>query len=412
MNVIKIINVAGIQAVSLIIAFVTNIYLARELGQIGFGYYGLFLSLITLGLIPISAGVSQVVVRFLSNVKKTSNDKVKVVINALILSFITSTVMMLIYYYAYDYGLILTMMMFVIMFSRASVTIFGSVLNAQKRFIMSQVFSLMLIPLLLILFLLKSDFFNESKLTYEDVIYYQLISSLIVVLVSVLYFLFKRDVSFKYNFQLKDLVVFTTLGPVILIGLVNTLTNELAVVAISIFSSIEDVSNLKISFQVISALGFILSSVNIMLAPGLSNDISVNNLDSCQSNITRATRISSFLSIPILIFVVFFSDQLILIGFGEEYNNSSTIIKILCIGQLVNITMGSVGVISNMLGIETKLAKVAGKVMLCYVILLLILTYFWGSLGAAYAVALSMVSWNVYAAIEIKKETGFITWLR
>ena len=192
MNVIKIINVAGIQAISLIIAFVTNIYLARELGQIGFGYYGLFLSLITLGLIPISAGVSQVVVRFLSNVKKTSNDKVKVVINALILSFITSTVMMLIYYYAYDYGLILTMMMFVIMFSRASVTIFGSVLNAQKRFIMSQVFSLMLIPLLLILFLLKSDFFNESKLTYEDVIYYQLISSLIVVLVSVLYFLLCR----------------------------------------------------------------------------------------------------------------------------------------------------------------------------------------------------------------------------
>ena len=85
--------------------------------------------------------------------------------------------------------------------------------------------------------------------------------------------------------------------------------------------------------------------------------------------------------------------------------------KILCVGQSVNVLMGSVGLVLNMTGNEKKALKALFISLIVNVMLLILLTPVYKDLGAAIYVSISVALWNVLMAIEAYKLTGLKTWL-
>lgn len=85
---------------------------------------------------------------------------------------------------------------------------------------------------------------------------------------------------------------------------------------------------------------------------------------------------------------------------------------ILCVGQLVNVLMGSVGAVLYMTGNENSALKILTFSLVVSISLMIILIPEYGEKGAAFAISISMVVWNVLMAYNVKKITNLKTWLQ
>ena len=97
--------------------------------------------------------------------------------------------------------------------------------------------------------------------------------------------------------------------------------------------------------------------------------------------------------------------------FGEEFINSSHILKILIIGQGINLVTGSVGYILLMTGNESDMrfiTLVSGSLL---IIFLPIFTFVYGLIGAAWVATLCRSVQSLLPVYFINKRLGFNTLL-
>jgi O-antigen/teichoic acid export membrane protein len=101
--------------------------------------------------------------------------------------------------------------------------------------------------------------------------------------------------------------------------------------------------------------------------------------------------------------------QWFLLLFGRDFTGGQTPLTILCIGQLVNAAMGSVGYLLIMTGhgrdAAVGIAAGAGVNLLLSALLI----PHWGVNGAAAASAIGLIVWNVVLAVFVWKRIGILT---
>jgi O-antigen/teichoic acid export membrane protein len=95
--------------------------------------------------------------------------------------------------------------------------------------------------------------------------------------------------------------------------------------------------------------------------------------------------------------------------FGQEYAPAYLPLVILCLGQLINSSMGSVGLILNMAGLERFTARGVAIAAIASVLLNSALIPFFGPAGAAIATSTSLIIWNVLLFIWLYRETGIVS---
>ena len=79
----------------------------------------------------------------------------------------------------------------------------------------------------------------------------------------------------------------------------------------------------------------------------------------------------------------------------------------LTVGQLVNVTCGSVGCLLVMTGNEKIMRNIILITAAMNIILNVLLVREYGPIGVAYATAFSTVMWNIWAMVSVKKRLGF-----
>jgi O-antigen/teichoic acid export membrane protein len=109
--------------------------------------------------------------------------------------------------------------------------------------------------------------------------------------------------------------------------------------------------------------------------------------------------------------LIFKGDWIIVILFGKEFAAASTALSILCLGQIVNVLMGSVGLVLNMTGNEKSTLRGVSITLVLNIILLAILIPPYKEVGAAIAVCASMICWNLILAYDAYRLTKLKTWL-
>jgi O-antigen/teichoic acid export membrane protein len=128
-----------------------------------------------------------------------------------------------------------------------------------------------------------------------------------------------------------------------------------------------------------------------------------------QRVITTSTRLIMAVSLPVALILIFWGKEVIGLVFGPQYMGASTALAILCVGQLVNTSVGSVVLVLNMTGHDKQTLIGIAVALILNVSLAIFLVPVWAVDGAAVAFSASMAAWNLILLRSTKKYTGINT---
>lgn len=121
-------------------------------------------------------------------------------------------------------------------------------------------------------------------------------------------------------------------------------------------------------------------------------------------HITRlVTALTLVICTPLLIWPEFFLGL-----FGSQFTAAVTPFRILVLATFINVAMGPVGLLLNMSAFERTHTRIVAATLVLSAILGVILINAWGITGAALAVLLSTLFWNVAMLLVVYRRIGFI----
>ncbi len=172
--------------------------------------------------------------------------------------------------------------------------------------------------------------------------------------------------------------------------------------------SADDFAHLAVAQRVANLMRIILIAVNLVLAPRIASLYSQNKLDELRRMSLSATRMMVLCALPVLVLLAAFSGW-IMGWFGEGYRQGAVLLVILMAGQFVAVMSGSVTYLLTMSGHERDMRNVV--LLSCPMAIgsALILTLYYGVVGAALATSLAVVIQSLLAAFMVKRRLGFNT---
>jgi O-antigen/teichoic acid export membrane protein len=173
----------------------------------------------------------------------------------------------------------------------------------------------------------------------------------------------------------------------------------------------ESVGFFKVALQGVTLVTLGFTAMNNIIGPKVARLYRSGDLVSTQALLTKSVKLNMIFTIPIAMVLIFFGEWFIKILFGEQYLASHQLLIILSVGQILNICFGSVGLVLNMTGNEKHSLKALTITLLINVVLLLILVPEYKAIGAAIAVSISLVLWNILMSIDVYRVTKLKTWL-
>lgn len=201
------------------------------------------------------------------------------------------------------------------------------------------------------------------------------------------------------KFRYKELISFGV------ILFCNTIVQWSAPILANVFVTSENVALISVCIRIGAFISFFMVSLNIIYAPLFSKIYAKGDFDSFNTIVLKSTRSIFIFSFPTVIFVFLFSPFL-LSFFGENYVQASLLLKIITIGQLVNIATGSVAFILTMTGHENIFRNIIISNSCLMVLLILLLGCLFGVIGVAIAISISLMYQNVLSVYFVKKKIG------
>lgn len=413
----KFFGTAGLQILGRGLTVILGVILARVLGPEEFGRYSFILSLIAIAVIPTIAGMPQLLVREVANSQLEKRwDELKGILNwamgyIVVISFIVMLALAFAINYEWirpDIGNLLWIGLFLIpirgILARQNALLNGlrfPVLAQLPQGVLSSFFILIIVGVVLLL---------DMDINAYLLMKIQIIASMLGLLVSA-YFVYLKVpkevqlVTARYNIKQwhKALLPFT------LLAVITTMNSELASVFLGFLANEESVAYFKVAMQGVTLLALGLTAINTVIGPQIARYYRQGNLEATQELLTKSVRLSAITSIPFALVLIVFGELIVTLLFGSKYLPAVPIITILCIGQIVNVFMGSVGLVLQMTGNEKSALKYLIVSFIIAFVLLALLTPHFGVVGAAYSVTVSMISWNILMFFEVRRITGLIT---
>lgn len=156
----------------------------------------------------------------------------------------------------------------------------------------------------------------------------------------------------------------------------------------------------------ISALiPFGLSIVEYVYSPRISSMYLKNNRKELQDYVSHAARITTLITIPLALLLIFFGKYLLMI-FGKEFQVSYVPLIILIAGQLINSLTGMVGALMTMTGNQNVFLRVYLFASFTDIFLNILLVPKFGLVGAATASAVSTIILNAFLYVLVRKKLG------
>jgi O-antigen/teichoic acid export membrane protein len=178
-----------------------------------------------------------------------------------------------------------------------------------------------------------------------------------------------------------------------------------APLALSMFASVESVGLYNAAYSLSAAMGFILFVFNGILSPRVANAYARGDIGLVANLFSSSTRIATTIVVPIAAVYVVFAESLLSV-YGEEFGKAAGILRLLAVGQLVNVAAGSVGLMLSMTGHEREIRNVFLGSAGLSVLLSFALVPSLKEWGAAVAVFVSLVGQNLVATYVVRKRLG------
>ena len=196
--------------------------------------------------------------------------------------------------------------------------------------------------------------------------------------------------------------------PLFGVTLISMLMHWVPIVCLGIWRNSYDVGVFGVALRTSVLSNFVLISVNAVLAPTFAGLYSKGDMMALSTVARKSALWTTLITSPLLFLFVFHPSWVMEI-FGAEFSAHGRPLAILAIGQLVNVSTGSVGYLLMMTGRERQLSVntvLVGGVTIC---LNLLLVPYFGATGAAAATAAGMGLLNLGAFYLVQRELGIWT---
>lgn len=191
-----------------------------------------------------------------------------------------------------------------------------------------------------------------------------------------------------------------------LTALMQMINGKTDILMLGIFREDAEVGIYRVAIQVAALVVFGLQVVNAIQGPHIAHLYAKGDMQRLQKMITRSSQIVLMIALPTVLAIVVAGPTMIRIVFSPEFEASYLPLVIICVGQLVNASLGSVGWLLNMTGHEKDVTRSIFVGASVNVILNLLLTPRWGAVGAAIATAATLIVWNVIMWRKVRERIG------
>lgn len=174
-----------------------------------------------------------------------------------------------------------------------------------------------------------------------------------------------------------------------------------------------DLARLAMAQRTAMLTSFVLLAVNLVVAPRFASMHQDNDLAGIQELALSSTRLMTLLTLPVVLIMIFFPG--LLMGFfGDDFVAGTYLLRILVVGQLINVITGPVNNLLIMTGNADSMKSTMIMAGLIVVGCALILIPLYGVIGAAIATALAVSAQNLIAVWYVRRRLSiniFTAWL-
>lgn len=184
--------------------------------------------------------------------------------------------------------------------------------------------------------------------------------------------------------------------------------NWTASIALGIWTTSAEVGIFNVASRTAMLTSSILIAVNSIAAPKFAELHRQKDTEALACLAKNSVKLLVLASLPI--FLTFFLFPRWIMGlFGSAFAEHSGLLVVLAVGQLVNISTGSVGILLTMSGNERLVRNNVAFVALLNISLILALVPHHGIVGAGLATAISLIAQNLIAAYLVHRQLGICT---
>ncbi len=236
---------------------------------------------------------------------------------------------------------------------------------------------------------------------------YTLLGAFIAFLAGAILLIINMPKGLKFNkpsYKLKEWS--KSLVPLILWSSIDILNSQVAIILLGLLSSEENVALFKIGYQTASFVAIGLLVVNPVIAPHIVRMYNNSEIKILQKLLVTTSILVTLAAVPIFLIFIFFGHTLLGFVFGDIYTAAYNTLLFISIAQLINVMLGSGGLILNMT--DNAKSTLNGSFISAFINILLcfLLIPLFGLNGAVFAVVVSIIIRNIIWSISIYRRTG------
>lgn len=197
--------------------------------------------------------------------------------------------------------------------------------------------------------------------------------------------------------------------PLSLVAGVQIINTQADIALLGFFVPSQDVGIYRVVVKGSRLGALAIQAVEIVVAPYISQLYSENRYEELQTLLIWAARAVLIVSLGAIGGLVLFGEPILGFLFGSEYVAGYTALTILCVGQLINVSGGSVAILLNMTGFERDTAVGLSAAAALNIVLNLILIPRFGIEGAAVATVVTFLVSNAVLCERAYRRLGLVT---
>ncbi|MDC7995363.1 oligosaccharide flippase family protein [Altibacter sp. HG106] len=399
--------------------FLNGILLARILTVEHFGYYILALTTITLLSVPITAGLPNLITRYVSKYEVHDNyDAIKGLLIkshqyagiAILVVAAISGLLYVVWWKNLDTVLVETVALAFLLLPLLGINALRTAfLRGMKLILMSELPDTLFRNLLLTAALVICWAFNMN-LTPQDAMLLQVGAAFAGFVLGYVFLhrsLLRKLASVTPIFNTKEWIKETI--PFTVNSGIQMVKTRLLTYVLAIFGSVEAVALFEIAWRGSSLVSFTLDALNRAIAPFVSSAYERDQRASLQRIVKKTGRIIFACSLPIALVFMLGGTTLLGYVFGAAYEASYWALFIMCVGQLFSAMTGSVGLLLNMTGNQGVFSKNNLIFLIVNVIISIPSILLYDLEGAAFVYSVILVLQNIILWRYVKKHLNINT---
>lgn len=198
--------------------------------------------------------------------------------------------------------------------------------------------------------------------------------------------------------------------PFTLMVAASSLNAQIGILVLGWLSNDAQVAAMQVAERGAMVVSLSLTVVNQVIGPHITQVHHSGDKVRLQKLSRQSARVALLVALPVALPLIFFGAPLLRFVFGPEYVGIATLpLAILAIGQLINVTFGSVGMLLTMSGFERDTLRGHVTALVINALAAVALIPFFGAVGAALATALGLLVWNSVLAVLLFRRMGILS---